>query len=427
MEPSEGDGRERIRRLKTLLTALFILALGVLCLLSVLYAQRRAIGREAEFIPVSLHAKEVADYSADLRARRVPSVRISIIADAMRDHEPEAPDVPERFIAVKERLLTPVPSVTSVPTLPGDRPSPTPPTRTMTPIPPTLTATSTPTDTPTPTTIHTHTPTATPAHIRAPTATPTNTLMPTATRTHTPTATPTHTPTPTATRTHTPTATPAHIRAPTATPTNTLMPTATRTHTPTATPTNTPTPTLTHTPTGMPTNTPTATPTHTPTATPTNTPTPTLTHTPTGTATSTPTDTPTLTPTLTATPVCIDPVFDDGELPEGFVQSMDPDDEETGVPINTTAIIIYFNQPMGANVTATGQYQIFQESSSGKKVHLNSATYHSADYSVTLSFDNSDPDWIRDTWYNVEIKGGIKNACGTNQGGTVTTRFQTES
>ncbi len=105
---------------------------------------------------------------------------------------------------------------------------------------------------------------------------------------------------------------------------------------------------------------------------------------------------------------------------------MDPDDGETGVPINTTAIIVYYNQPMEANVTATGQYDVFQENSPSKKVHLTAATYDSADYSVTLSIDHSDPDWIRDTWYNVEIKGGIKNACGTGQGGTVTTRFQTE-
>ena len=102
---------------------------------------------------------------------------------------------------------------------------------------------------------------------------------------------------------------------------------------------------------------------------------------------------------------------------------MDPDDEETGVPINTTAIIVYYNQPMGANVTAKGQYEVFQESG-GKKVHPTSVTYNPADYSVMLSFDN--PDWIRDTWYNIEIKAGINNACGTNQGGTVTTRFQTE-
>jgi hypothetical protein len=166
-------------------------------------------------------------------------------------------------------------------------------------------------------------------------------------------------------------------------------------------------------------------------------PTATCTHTPTGTATSTPTDTPTLTstptatpadtptPTLTATPVCSDPVFDDGELPEGFVQSMDPYDEETGVPINTTVIIVYYNQPMGA-VTAPGQYQVFQESSPNNKVHLTSVDYDSADYSVTLSFDNSDPDWIRDTWYNIEIKGEVKNACGTKQRDPVTTRFKTE-
>jgi hypothetical protein len=105
---------------------------------------------------------------------------------------------------------------------------------------------------------------------------------------------------------------------------------------------------------------------------------------------------------------------------------MDPDDEKTGVPIDTTAIIVHYNQPMGANVTAKGQYQVFQESNPSEKVHLTSATYNSADYSVALSFHNSDPDWIRDTWYNIQIKGGIQNACGTKQGDTVTTRFQTE-
>jgi hypothetical protein len=104
---------------------------------------------------------------------------------------------------------------------------------------------------------------------------------------------------------------------------------------------------------------------------------------------------------------------------------MDPDDGETGVPISTTAIIVYYNQPMGA-VTAPGQYEVFQESNPSKKVHLTSATYDSTDYSVMLSLDNSDRDWIRDTWYNIQIKSAIKNACGTKQGDTVTTRFKTE-
>jgi hypothetical protein len=89
MEPSEGVGHKRIRRLETLLTVLLILALGVLCLFSVLYARGTALEREAEFIPVSLHAKEVADYSADLRARRAPAVRINIIADVFVTMNPK--------------------------------------------------------------------------------------------------------------------------------------------------------------------------------------------------------------------------------------------------------------------------------------------------------------------------------------------------
>jgi hypothetical protein len=81
---------------------------------------------------------------------------------------------------------------------------------------------------------------------------------------------------------------------------------------------------------------------------------------------------------------------------------------------------------MGANVTAPGQYDVFQESRPNNKIHLTSASYNSTDHSVTLSLDHSDPDWVRGTWYNIEIKSGIKNACGTSQGGTVTTRFKTE-
>jgi outer membrane biosynthesis protein TonB len=94
------------------------------------------------------------------------------------------------------------------------------------------------------------TPTATPTPTSVPTATPTPTSTPTATPT--PTSTPTATPTPTSvpTATPTPTSTPTATSLPTSTPTATSLPTSTPTRTPTSA--AIPTPTRTATPTPMP-------------------------------------------------------------------------------------------------------------------------------------------------------------------------------
>ncbi len=303
-------------------------------------------------------------------------------------------------------LPPPAPTSTSTPLPPTALP-----TATYTPLSPTATPTATATFTPDP-------PTATPTD--TPTATATATpVPPTATPTDTPTATATATPVPpTATPTHTPTATATSTPVPpTATPTDT--PTSTATYTPVP-PTDTPTATATATlvpPTATPTDTPTATATSTPvppTATPTDTPTATPTQTPTNTPTST------NTPTATATPGCSLPIFDDGLLPEGYVLAVLPLVGSINIPMDTDTITIFFNQPMkysagAGSVDNPGFYELRKDDFSADRVPFLSAVYNPSNYSLVLEIDKSDNEWDPDTWYDLKIKSGIRNACDVKQ------------
>jgi len=120
----------------------------------------------------------------------------------------------------------PLPTATSVPTLPPTATPTTVPTASATQVP---TATSVPSNTPLPTSSFTSTATHTPVNTPSPSSTPTRTF--TATTTDTPTASATSTETQTSTSTQTPTLTPTTTLTPTitVTPTITATPTATNT------------------------------------------------------------------------------------------------------------------------------------------------------------------------------------------------------
>jgi hypothetical protein len=156
-----------------------------------------------------------------------------------------------------------------------------------------------------------------------------------------------------------------------------------------------------------------------------NLPTPTATLTPTAT-----TGTPVNTPTATSTPGCTAPLPVDGALPDGFVANVVPADGTLNVPITTTTVKIYFNQPMmtgggGGSAANPANYEL-KRSFDDHAVSLLSAIYNASDYSVTLTFNSSDVDWNVRTWYYLKVKGGIQNACGSNQGKDVLTYFKTE-
>jgi hypothetical protein len=148
----------------------------------------------------------------------------------------------------------------------------------------------------------------------------------------------------------------------------------------------------------------------------------------------TPTPTTTITPTgtlvATATPTCSNPVAIDGVIPDGFVSSVTPADGMINVPLSTTTILIQFNQPMtsgsgGGRVDDKANYDI-KSSPGNKDIALISAAYNPGDYTVTLTFDNTDADWVERTWYYIKIKSGNENICGTKQGGDVLAYFKTE-
>ncbi len=368
-------------------------------------------------VPIALQAPDKADYSAD-PIDRIRNVDLGIIGDLIAEQQLAREEVEARLMTLTAVLISPVPSATPAPGETHSAPSPTPdlavnldqtPTATAPPPSPTEmkateTATATPTRTPSasPTSTSTNPPTAT-----LPPASP---VPPTATRTLPP-------PAPTSTSTPLP---------PTALPTATytpLPPTATPTATATFTPdppTATPTATATFTPvppTATPTDTPSATPTFTPvppTATPTDTPTATPTQTPTNTPTST------NTPTATATPGCSLPIFDDGLLPEGYVLAVLPLVGSINIPMDTDTITIFFNQPMkysagAGSVDNPGFYELRKDDFSADRVPFLSAVYNPSNYSLVLEIDKSDNEWDPDTWYDLKIKSGIRNACDVKQ------------
>lgn len=199
--------------------------------------------------------------------------------------------------------------------------------------------------------------------------------------------------------------------------TATLSPTTTLSPTMTSTPTST----LTNTPTGI-TNTPTQTPTSTSTSTPT------------GTITNTPTNTPippTASPLPTNTTIigCTDPLPVDGILPDGYVIDSDPAPNSSNVSISINTITVFFNQAMldqegGSGVRDKSIYRL-RTAETDKDVDLLSVSYDAGQFSATISFDNSDEEWDKDTEYYFRIKKELKNSCGVKQGAEINIYFTT--
>ena len=149
-ENSRRPVRARVsrRRPAELLVILVVLLAGGV---GTAYLVGREISPDAMqplFVPVSLLSRQIADYGVDARADALPAARLDIVADVIRDQEPDA-DVAARYAQVQANMLTPVAWLL------------------------------TPTPSATPTRRPTATPTGTPVPTRTPTMTPTPTLAPT--------------------------------------------------------------------------------------------------------------------------------------------------------------------------------------------------------------------------------------------------------
>ena len=187
---------------------------------------------------------------------------------------------------------------------------------------------------------------------------------------------------------------PGDVAVPGLTPAAGATPVAGETPTPGATPPagTTPSPGPTPTPTPAP-----PTPARTPTPTP------------------TPAPTPNATPTPVVTPACSppDPLY-------GFVQSVAPADGATGVRVSAN-IVIKFNQPM--NLTSVNTTNVYLMDSSQRPGGIwVTVSYNANTYEATI---NPNADLDPGAVYYPSVWKGIKNACGTRQGVTVTTTFTT--
>jgi hypothetical protein len=160
-------------------------------------------------------------------------------------------------------------------------------------------------------------------------------------------------------------------------------------------------------------------------------PTPTETQLPLPTLTVTPSPTYDFTPSPTSTPVCSDPLPVDGELPDGYVWAVDPDNGSSGFPISNERLVIYYNQQMksdggSGSVRWPGAY-VLTNMSNGNDVDVLNRVYDPDIFQLTLRLNLSDRDWQPGTLYQLKILGSIQNICGTPQGEDVTVTFTTAS
>ncbi len=167
-----------------------------------------------------------------------------------------------------------------------------------------------------------------------------------------------------------------------------------------------------------PTRTPApAPPGSTPTATPSPAPPPGFVPTPTPAPAPPPGSTATATPAPAPPPTCSapDPLY-------GFVQSVTPADGATGVPVSTS-IVIKFSQPMSASsVNTTNVYLTDGTSPAGLWVTV---SYNANTYEATMIPDAVQNPLNPGANYYPAVWKGIKNACGTRQGVTISTAFST--
>ena len=122
--------------------------------------------------------------------------------------------------------------------------------------------------------------------------------------------------------------------------------------------------------------------------------------------------------------VCKPPVNSGGSLPDGFIKGVNPANGAAGVPLSLNSIKVTFTQAMNA-ADNQGLYDI-RNVTSGKKVKINSVTYHPADFSLTIAFDTG-KGWDPNSDYQITYKKSLDNVCGTKQGHDVTTTFKTGS
>jgi uncharacterized repeat protein (TIGR01451 family) len=114
----------------------------------------------------------------------------------------------------------------------------------------------------------------------------------------------------------------------------------------------------------------------------------------------------------------------------GYVTNTVPASGAT-VSITTSTLQVVFNQAMatvgGGSVEDPGHFDgKIANLTFGGDVPLLSAEYNVQTKTTTLTLDTSDPDWLPGSEYQITIKSGIQNGCGTNQGLDVLRNFFTQ-
>lgn len=124
----------------------------------------------------------------------------------------------------------------------------------------------------------------------------------------------------------------------------------------------------------------------------------------------------------------MDPIPPDGILPDGFVQSTDPEPNRTDVPHSLTHIVVTYNQPMSesgaGSVANVGAYSL-TNTGTGVQLSFASASYDADDFSVSLELPAGNQEWLPGTCYALRIKQSVRNACDQRQDADVIVEFCT--
>jgi hypothetical protein len=111
----------------------------------------------------------------------------------------------------------------------------------------------------------------------------------------------------------------------------------------------------------------------------------------------------------------------------------DPADGQTGVLLSDNTLTVTFDQPMstegGGSVLDIGNYdgKIDNITPGFGDVDILNVTYDPNSYTATLTIDTSDEDWVSGSQFQLTIKSGLENPCGTQMGTNEFVLFTTEA
>ncbi len=113
------------------------------------------------------------------------------------------------------------------------------------------------------------------------------------------------------------------------------------------------------------------------------------------------------------------------------ITGSNPADGATNISLGTTTVTVTFDQPMitygGGSVLDIGSFDDQLKKVGGGDVPLLDVSYDPDTLTATLTIDASNANWLPGSTYELKIKHGTENSCGTDMGSDVIVTFSTEA